>query len=114
MVYIYESSTLAIAYQIKVWCYWEHLGEHLDGNPLGTQWQHIGGGNKKEKKCDGIGNILENTLMGIPWELIGAGNKKEKKCDGIGNILENRLMGTPWELNWQHIGARKKAKKKKM
>jgi hypothetical protein len=34
-IYIYESSTLVKAYGIKVWCYWEHLGE-LDGNTLET------------------------------------------------------------------------------
>jgi hypothetical protein len=46
IVYIHESSTLGKAYVIKVWCYWEHLGEHIenivgnlleiDGNTLGT------------------------------------------------------------------------------
>jgi hypothetical protein len=35
IIYIYESSTLAKAYGIKEWCYWEHLGE-LDGNTLET------------------------------------------------------------------------------
>ncbi len=46
IVYINESSTLGKAYVIKVRCYWEHLGEHIetflgtpleiDGNTLGT------------------------------------------------------------------------------
>ncbi len=36
-IYLYESSTLAKAYGLKVWCYWEHLGNtlELDGNTLG-------------------------------------------------------------------------------
>ncbi len=40
--------TLGKAYGIKVWCYWEHIGEHI-GN-LGSSF----------------GNLMKN-----PWELDG-------------------------------------------
>jgi len=98
-----------------VWCYWEHLGEHLDGNPLGTQWQHIGAKDKKEKKCDAIGNILENTLMGTPWELNGntlehERNKRKKKVgcywEHLGEHIDGNSMATHW--------SKKKEKKKKV
>jgi hypothetical protein len=48
--YVYEGSTLAKAYRIKVQSYWEHLGEQklrtlanpweLDGNLMGTTPHH--------------------------------------------------------------------------
>jgi hypothetical protein len=36
-IFIYESSTLAEAYGIKMWCYWENFEEHIKNvtNPLG-------------------------------------------------------------------------------
>jgi hypothetical protein len=54
----------------KVGCYWEHLGEHIDGNSMATHWNKKK--EKKRKKCDvAIGNILDNTLMRTLWELNG-------------------------------------------
>jgi len=32
IIYIFESSTLAKKYKIKVWYYWKHLGEHTGNN----------------------------------------------------------------------------------
>jgi hypothetical protein len=39
--YIHESSTLAKAYGMKVWCNWEHPREHI-GSLMGTEWEFIG------------------------------------------------------------------------
>jgi hypothetical protein len=77
---------------------------------LGTQWQHIGARNKKEKKCDAIGNILENTLMETPWELNGntlehERNKRKKKVGCYWEHLGEHIDGNPLGTQWQHIGA---------
>ncbi len=102
----------------KVWCYWEHLGEHIDGNPLGTKWQHIGAWKKQKEKKSRV--LLGTSWRTHWWELNGNTleqdkRKKRKKCDvAIGNTFDNTLMGTQWQLNGNTLEQEKRKKKKKV
>jgi hypothetical protein len=60
-------STLAEAYGIKVWFYWEHFGEHVE-NLMGTGWEpkfgHIGNRRKQRinKKSHGMSVYLSLSM----------------------------------------------------
>jgi len=43
----------------KVGCYWEHLGEHIDGNSMATHWSK-----KKEKRNEK--SVM--LLLGTSWK----------------------------------------------
>jgi len=60
----------------KVGCYWEHLGEHIDGNSMATHWNKKK--EKKRKKCDvcyweHLGQHIDENSLGTQWQ------KKRKK-----------------------------------
>jgi hypothetical protein len=45
-----KRTTLGKAYAIKVWCYWEHIGNfRTSWKPLGTWWEHSGNRLRKQK-----------------------------------------------------------------
>jgi hypothetical protein len=45
-------TTFAKAYEIKVRCYGEHVGEYIIGNRMRTCWEHSGNQRKPESSSD--------------------------------------------------------------
>jgi hypothetical protein len=61
-----KRTTLGKAYAIKVWCYWEHIGNFTTSwKPLETWWEHSG--EQIEEKKNQKLNTPQHNLLISSW-----------------------------------------------